>query len=182
MSNINQLVLESLDSQPYRKRVEVIIKKGDKILFSVISPYPPKVTKTYYGFPGGGINTGDSAVKTCKKECLEELGVKIKNIKKLPITPFKFEWAKRKIVDTGTDYSKKLQERTTQYRGTITDYYTADFDKTDLSMYGADGQTTDYVFVSVPEAVSLMGNQVRTHTDPKNIPIFEYRLKALKKL
>jgi len=67
-------------------------------------------------------------------------------------------------------------------RGTLTDYYTADFDKIDLSMYGADGQTTEYVFVSIPEAISLITNQIKTHTDPKNIPIFEYRLKVLKKL
>ena len=174
--------MESIESRPYRKRVEVIIKKDDKILLSVISPYPPKVTKQYFGFSGGGVDAGDSAVKTCKKECLEELGIRIKNIKKLSIKPFKFEWAKIKIEDTGTDYSKELQKRTTQYRGTLTDYYTADFDKIDLSMYGVDGQTTEYVFVSIPEAISLITNQIKTHTDPKNIPIFEYRLKVMKKL
>ena len=182
MSDINQLVLETLQPQSYRNRVEVVIKKGDKILLSVIGAYTSKVTKPYYGLPGGGIEVGDSAVKTCQKECLEEVGVKIKNIKKIPIKSFKFKWAKRTITDTA-DYSKELQKRIIQYKGSLTDYYIADFDKVDLSKYGGvDGQTTEYVFVSIPEAISLIERQIKTPIDSKNIPIPEYRLKVLKLL
>jgi 8-oxo-dGTP pyrophosphatase MutT (NUDIX family) len=179
MSDINKLVLESLG---YRERVEVVIFKDKQVLLSVISPYPPKVTRSYYGFPGGGIDVGDSAVKTCQKECLEECAIKIKNIKKINIPSFTFEWENRKILDNKTSYSKKLEKRVSQYKGTLTDYYSADFNKEDFSKHGIDGQKTEYIFVPISKAILLIKDQIRTHTDPKNIPIFKYRLKVLMKL
>jgi 8-oxo-dGTP pyrophosphatase MutT (NUDIX family) len=180
MANINQLVQEAISIKDYRQRVEVAVFKDNEILITIITPYPPKVTEPYFGMPGGGIKIGDTPIETCKKECLEEVAVKIKNIKKIPISPFKFNWEDKKIINTHTLTGQKLLNRQQQYKGTITTYYTADFDGYDYSKFGADHDSLKYKFVTLPAAIELITDRIKHHEDPKNIPIFKYRLKVLK--
>lgn len=60
-------------------RVRAIIIKNDQIL----TLKRIKKTETYYTFPGGGVEKGETNEEAIKRECLEELGVNIKVFKLL---------------------------------------------------------------------------------------------------
>lgn len=75
-----------------RKRVEVIIYNPDlkKILVAI---WKREDGKEFCCFPGGGIEEGESIKQAAVKECLEEVGIRIKEdqvnpIMIAPISPF----------------------------------------------------------------------------------------------
>jgi len=54
--------------------------------------------ENYYKLPGGGIDKGETIVQALKRECLEETGCKIKNIKELgQIDEFRYFYAFKQI-------------------------------------------------------------------------------------
>jgi len=164
---------------PLRYRVEVIIKKDDKILLSVVPPYPPVVTKQYYGLPGGGIETGDKTTETVQKECMEELGIKVKNIKQIKLQPFIQLHKEAFQKKTG---SEKIDSRGQEYSGYHTTYYVADYDKIDKSQYGKDDDEMKYQLFSYDEALKILKDQSINFEDKKRLPLFKKRVEALKSL
>ncbi len=164
---------------PLRYRVEVIIKKDDKILLSVVPPYPPVVTKRYYGLPGGGIETGDTATETVQKECMEELGIKVKNIKQIKLQPFIQLHKEAFQKKTG---SEKIDSRGQEYLGYHTTYYVADYDKIDKSQYGDDNDQMKYQLFSYDEALKILKDQSVNFEDKKRLSLFKKRVEALESL
>ena len=164
---------------PLRHRVEVIIKKDNKILLSVVPPYPPVVTKQYYGLPGGGIETGDTAIETVQKECMEELGIKVKNIKQIKVPPFiqMHEQAFQK--KTG---SIKLDTRGQEYAGYHTTYYSAEFDKIDKSLYGNDNDQMKYQIFDYDKALDILKDESINFEDKKRLELFKKRVDALENI
>lgn len=66
-----------------RHTVSVMVTKGNLVLIASKS-LPAKNGKPGWKgfvFPGGGIEDGDSIIRTAEKETLEEVGVKIKDVK-----------------------------------------------------------------------------------------------------
>lgn len=164
---------------PLRYRVEVIIIKNDKVLLTLVPPYPPVVTKPYFNFPGGGIETGDTPEKTVQKECLEEVGIRVKNIQKINIEPFIQTHNQAFQKKTTSD---RINQRGQEYSGYHTTFYSADFDKIDKSLYGHDDDEMKYKFVPVKEAVNIMKDQSKNFEDKTKLKLFEKRLEALKSL
>jgi 8-oxo-dGTP pyrophosphatase MutT (NUDIX family) len=136
--------LEKIASEkmlPYRDRVEVIIHKDGKIL--VTKNVDKKTGETYYGFPGGGTD-GKSETKTGKEESLEEVGVRVKNL------------VNTNVIHKQEGGMSKKDDRHLKFRGSITKWYKADFDKVDKSVFGRDGDGRDYTFKSPQEALQAL--------------------------
>jgi 8-oxo-dGTP pyrophosphatase MutT (NUDIX family) len=183
LNDIIDLIEESADNdkRPYRKRVEVLIrdKQTNEVLLIKIPPYPGISNRIYYGFPGGGVEEGDSVMKTAKIECLEEVGLEVNNIKQIKSKPFIFEWK-----GMGHREGGKYAERAKKFRGAITLYYTADLVGEDKSLYGNDGDSAKFVFHTIDKAIQIMERQIKRfeREHPMVIPIYEHRLGALKAL
>jgi 8-oxo-dGTP pyrophosphatase MutT (NUDIX family) len=126
------------ESLPYRDRVEIIIVKNGEYLVTQHSN--PDTKERWSGFPGGGVD-GDPVLKACKKECLEEVGVRIKNIRAINIPSHKREGMNKK------------DNRHLKFRGSITNWYVADYDGIDKSKLGADNDSRRYTWQSLPEAL-----------------------------
>lgn len=154
---IAKFILDTDKSLPYRKRVEVLIIKGDKILVTKNKSDDGK--DSWYGFPGGG-NDGKSDETTVKEECLEEVGVKVKDIRNLNVSN----------VENGMSDKKN---RHLKFRGSMTRVYSATYDGRDSSQLGDDGDDVRYVWVSKDEAKKLLS---------KNKLNVKYRLEALSKV
>lgn len=122
---------------PYRRRVEVVIQKGDTVL--VTKNKDKETGDAWFGFPGGGIEE-QTAEKAAMDECLEEVGIKVKNVKSLGIT------------HTQEGMMSKKEGRNEKYRGSITTWYSADYVEVDRSKLGDDGDSRQYSWEGLSEA------------------------------
>jgi 8-oxo-dGTP pyrophosphatase MutT (NUDIX family) len=96
----------------YRKRVEVFIRyQDDKLIVGINKRWGKAITQA----PGGGVESGESLERAAEKECLEELGIKIKNPKLLSKKTLKIDWyeAQRR----GVNLPEKVRNRMIEYRG-----------------------------------------------------------------
>ena len=147
------------DKRWYRKCVRVAITKGDKVLLG------KKIIDgkfVGYEFPGGGVEEGDSLEETVKKECLEEVGISVTNIKHLGIS-FKYE----------VNYPNP--ERAKLYKGGEDTWFSCEFVKFNKELHGIEGDSLPYTWETVPNAINLI----------KKGPESEYnrpRLEALERL
>lgn len=73
------------------KRVRCIILKDNGIWVIKRERIENGEKRLYYVFPGGGIEKGETPVEAAKREALEELGAKIKIIKKI----YEYEYNKQ---------------------------------------------------------------------------------------
>ena len=124
-----------MSSKPYRVKIEVIVKKGNKVMLCNFR------NGKWFGFPGGGVEEGDSYEETAKKECLEEVGVVIYKVRALELD---------KKFPVNADMKDNRAEK---YAGTHKHFYVADFlgiDDSDLG--GEDGEIVPYEWVSIDEA------------------------------
>jgi 8-oxo-dGTP pyrophosphatase MutT (NUDIX family) len=164
---------------PLRYRVEIIIIKDNQILLTIVPPYPPTVTKSYFNFPGGGIEQGNTPEETVRKECLEEVGIKVKNIQKIDMEPFIQTHQQAFQKKTTSD---RINQRGQQYSGYHTTFYVANYDKIDKRLYGSDDDEMIYKFVPFKEAINIMVEQSKNFEDKSKLKLFERRLEALENL
>ena len=136
---LNRYLEKLAQSLPYRRRVEVAIFKDGKVL---LTKNKDDEGQAWYGFPGGGTEN-DSDEKAAKKECLEEVGVKVENLTRVG-TPH---------VQEGIS-SKKGRDKL--YRGSVTRMFKADYVGKDDSILGADGDSVKYGWYEVDEAKKLL--------------------------
>lgn len=125
-------------SLPYRDRVEILIFKDGKVL--VTKNKSKETGDEWFGFPGGGVDD-QTETEACKNECLEEVGIKVTNLKNTGVT--------RK--EEG-GMSKK-DNRHLKFRGSITKWYTADYVEMDKSKLGDDGDSRRYTWQGLSEAL-----------------------------
>ena len=116
----------------------------------------------YYEFPGGGVEEGDTFEDTVVKECLEEVGILVNNVRSLGVQN-QYE----------VDYPKP--ERAKLYRGGQDNYFTCDYVKQDKRLYNADNDTLPYIWVTINKAIKLINEGPESRFNPA-------RLEAIGKL
>lgn len=139
MNKYLEKIAETLNKDlPYRDRVEVLIVKDGKVL--VTKNKNKDTGDEWYGFPGGGLD-GDTPEKTCISECLEEVGIKVKNPKLL------------NVPECTEEGMGKKDNRHLKFRGSKTKWYTAEYVEVDRSKLGDDGDSRRYAWRSPQEAL-----------------------------
>lgn len=125
---------------PLRPVARVIIVKNGKIcLGKVIDEHGKLVC---YNFPGGGIDNGDSAEETCRKEALEEVGIVVKNIR-----------------PTGMEHAAEHpmgKKREHLYRGTNNMYYAGDYDGEDKTRLNSEGDQMPFSWETPDNAIKMI--------------------------
>jgi len=96
------------DHLPYRETSDCFLVVKNKILVAR-TVKNLKLGNTYLSLPGGGIDKGENVIKGAKRECLEEVGAKLKSLQLVITVCWDWfpEWA-----DT-----PKRQERYKKFRG-----------------------------------------------------------------
>lgn len=150
-----EMVVNSDTSLPYRRRVEVAIFKGNKVLLT--KNKDEKSGDQWYGFPGGGTE-GEKDEVAAKKECLEEVGIQVQDLKRTDISH----------VQEGISAKKGREDK---YRGSKTRMFTAVFNAYNDSKLGDDGDAVKYVWKPKDEALALLKDN---KVDPS------YRISTLK--
>jgi 8-oxo-dGTP pyrophosphatase MutT (NUDIX family) len=135
---MNTYLTKIAEKLPYRARVEVVIRKDDKVL--IMKCKNPDTGDQWYAFPGGGVDDQTES-EAAENECLEEVGIKVKNLKKTNIT-FKEQGG-----------LGKKDDRHLKFRGSETRWYVADYDQMDKSKLGDDGDSRKYRWRSLSEAL-----------------------------
>jgi ADP-ribose pyrophosphatase YjhB (NUDIX family) len=69
--------------KPFRKRVSVVVVDQQQVLIVCRDAMPPYVGKVHE-LPGGGIDDGQTAESAVSTECLEEVGIIVDRIHRLP--------------------------------------------------------------------------------------------------
>lgn len=123
---LQQLHEKSIPTK-WRQRVEVYILKDDKFLVGW------KPGWKLYMPPGGGVEKGQTIYTAAQEECLEELGVRIKNISLITKKTFKVDWYK--LTQQGIDIGPKQTKRMKDFRGQQIHFLKAEFDRIDKSKY-----------------------------------------------
>lgn len=127
---------------PVRVKVDIIITKGKEICLCKFHDSQDH-SRTWYGFPGGGVDGDDTLEETARKECLEEVGILVRDIRKLNSTML-------------LPFVTNKPERKGKYSYVIKHMFTAKFDRLDKSLYGKDGDAVEYEWVSLEEANNQM--------------------------
>ena len=119
--------------KPYRPRAEVYILKGRKLVVG-----QPHKGWSGYIIPGGGMDRGEKPAETAQREALEELGVKVKNIrpynkqpKRIDYSPVTPHMSNPKMIDHINNLNAK-------YSGAEFYTFIGEFDGYDKSLWGKD--------------------------------------------
>lgn len=142
--------LKASGKLPYRDRVEVFIFKNDKVLLT--KNKDKETGDEWWGLPGGGVDN-QTETEAAKNECLEEVGIKVDNLKRIQGS-FKEEGG-----------MSKKENRHLIFKGSITKWYTADYVEVDKSKLGDDGDSRQYRWQGLSEALqALKGSRsIATH-------------------
>lgn len=147
------------DTRTLRKCVRVIITNGNSIL--LCKKYIKGKFSSYI-FPGGGFDNGDDLINTAIKECLEEVGILIKNVKPIGLEiTHEFEFDK--------------PERAKLYKGSTDIWVTAEYVRKDDSKHDSEGDAVPYTWETMKNA----RDKINSASDKEYIPD---KLQALDKL
>lgn len=137
------------DERPYRRCVRVIITNNKRVL---LGKKYINGRFAYYTVPGGGMELGDDIHSTVSKECLEEVGIRVKNIQSLGL--------QKRI-----DMELKKDNRAERFRGSEDNWYTAEYVRKDTSCHGEDNDSFSYTWESVESAIAKISTEKEsTHT------------------
>lgn len=125
---------------PQRERVEVLITRDDRVC---VAWWRGVKVAANICFPGGGVEDGDTHEQTVIKECLEEVGIQVKNIQYLNIR------------EKGTTVFSNVDEGLEKF-GCETFVYTAEFDEVNMKVFNVEGDGMEYEWVTIPQAIALM--------------------------
>ena len=140
IDKIAEMVYNKDEDLPYRRRVEVAIFKDDKVLLT--KNKDKKTGDEWYGFPGGGTE-GDKDEVAAEKECLEEVGVAVKDLRKTDVY-------------TTTEGISAKDGRQERYRGSKTRFFTAEYSGENKKLLGSEGDAVKYVWKTKAEALPLL--------------------------
>lgn len=133
--------MSTVDTRGYRKCVRIVIVKGDKILLGkkfIGGKF------SYYEFPGGGVEEGETVEQAVVKECLEEVGVLVDNVFLLPGMNFRYE----------VDYPNPARAKL--YRGGEDSWCVCRFNKYDNSLFDSQDDALPYTWETLEGAVKLI--------------------------
>jgi 8-oxo-dGTP pyrophosphatase MutT (NUDIX family) len=125
---------------PLRSTVRVIIRKGDEICLCIKKKNGHIIN---YNVPGGGVEEGHSEEQTAIKEALEEVGLRITNVKPLNIR-------------LARQHPMGDAERNATWSGTDTAYFLGDFERVDMSLHGTAGDALYWEWKHIKEAIRLV--------------------------
>lgn len=152
--------LHNQSRQKYRLAARGIILKEDKILMIYSKFYND------YTFPGGGVENGEDEILALKRECIEEAGVEIKNVK-----PFCKIYEKREL-----DEETFLLHESHFYLCDIKGYTERHLEDYEVAL----GYET--VWVSIDEAIKRDEDKMHLLTDHDYKGVLERELLVLNKL
>lgn len=128
-----------------RQKVEVVIINKD----GLICMCPPSNKRRYWTIPGGGIDEGETHVDAAIRECLEEVGIMVKNVRSL-------------------NFSKVFMNitRATQegYDGGESHFYVADFSHYDTSLFDSAGDGRNITWQTLGQARRAFGTDIFSET------------------
>jgi len=100
---MNQIDISQL---PYRDNISCVVFKGDKFLLVQLVGWQ----KNFWKFPQGGIETGETAESTIKRELSEELGIKKYRIIGISSHTNQYDWAKESVKIAGFRWRGQIQK------------------------------------------------------------------------
>lgn len=139
----DSVALEKAETLPVRVVVRVLLRHGHDVCVCTKPSEDGKVV--WITFPGGGVEDNDTKEETVVKECLEEVGILVKQVRAMNIV-------------TLTEAAVNKQSRVGMYSGIETHYYTAEYHKLDKSVLGSDNDAMNYRWVSVTKAIEMVTN------------------------
>lgn len=152
------------DKRTFRKCVRIIICKEDEIL--LCRRFSDKGQVNNYLFPGGGIEEDDSITETVVKECLEEVGVKVKNVRLLGLVD-KYEM------------DNPNPERAKLFKGNEDTWCVCDFDGINDKHLGVEGDAMPYTWETKDNAIKLIKTM---KFDGGGIDISSNKIRAITRL
>jgi len=158
-----QQLQESSIPIKWRQRVEVYILKDDKLIVGF------KNDLKLYMPPGGGVEKGQTLYTAAEEECLEELGVKIKNPTLIVKDPYRVDWYK--LTQQGVNIGEKQKNRMKDYRGQEIYFLKAYFDRVDMSKYEHGNSSMKPVVISKERLIKELKKN--------NLPISRHRIKII---
>ena len=138
--------------KPFRKRVSVLIVKGNEVLVSSHKAYAP-FTGIVHDFPGGGVEDGQTPEEAAIAEAKEEVGVRIKNVRLIPGCPIHREPFPPLKPGQGTPVQI---ERRKKFAGVESVSYVADYDGKVNNGKGSAEDATEWKWMNIKEAIALM--------------------------
>jgi 8-oxo-dGTP pyrophosphatase MutT (NUDIX family) len=144
------------DPSTIRERVEVIIRKDNMI--ALIRSHDERNAPHWRGLPGGGVD-GDTHENACTNEALEEIGIRIKDIKYTGVS-----YLEEAVSAKGNRRSIYSRSRTT--------WYYADFNYMDISRLGADNDIRRFDWVTLEEARKLLEYSNHARKDAQLLAIY----------
>lgn len=152
---VDNYLTEIIDS--YRITGKVLIIDGDKIHVGL-------APEGFYDIPGGGVHKNETPMQGAIRECLEEIGVKVKNIKS---------------IDKPTRF---LYYKPGEYKGEEVHFFTAEFDIIDKSKYGNGPEgKRKHVIVPISKVIEAREKQMIDSDDKWFINRSKHLIKLLKK-
>ncbi len=129
----------------YRPRVELLIHHRGKVAVTVNRDG----NQIWHGLPGGGLDEGETPEAGAAREALEEIGLKVRNIR----------YSGEMSVKEG--YKSNHADRVARYKGSYTLLFEADYDGEDNSILNKDGDQTKFKWMTPREAYSLIEPHIR---------------------
>ena len=131
-----------------RQRVEIAVIQEDHILVTV----NPTDTGVWYGLPGGGVEPGQTEEEACEAECLEEVGIRFNHL-----TKTKFQTLKEGYVARSSQSARE-----TQYSGSKTTLYAAEFHRLDTEHLDMD-DACQWCWMPFSQALAVLSTGSGTH-------------------
>lgn len=150
---------------PYRETSDCFLLYNEKLVARVVKNL--KVGNSFLSLPGGGIDKGESPIKGATRECLEEVGAKLKSIKLVVTVCWDWfpEWA-----DT-----PKRKERYKKYRGEKIHLFVGQVDKFIKPTSTEGDQWSGKKLMTIKSAIRQIESNIKT--DHENI--YPYKMAQL---
>lgn len=141
MSDLLKEALLDRSHLPLRQVARVVIERGGRILITHVRR-SGQTEIACYNFPGGGVEPGDTPEFTAAQESLQEVGVKIKNVRPLGVN-----------LEAEHEMGPK---RNHLFRGTDNHYYVAEFDGYNKELFNSEGDGMSFSWETPESAIRLI--------------------------
>ncbi len=128
-----------IDAIHFRQRAELIVLHNGRVLVTINQ----KGENNWRGFPGGGIDEGETPEEAAVREALEEAGVTVTNIKHTG------------IIATKRGIQSKVKDRS-NYAGSQTHFVVATFSGINTSQYNTEGDAVKWEWLTMQEAMTVL--------------------------